>query len=153
MENDSKWLTVKEAALYLKVSQMTLFRWMKSGKLKHYKMGNAVRLLSEDLDAIAEPRGEKKTSSAASDQKPSTPQNTTESPSKEDQQSCLMCGSQDLIDGRLQSTGVVQFRPDKTKFWAWTESNVPMKTKMCTTCGFLHQFADTDKMERLFPNE
>ena len=150
MENESKWLTVKEAALYLKVSQMTLFRWMKSEKLKHYKMGNAVRLLSEDLDAIAKPRGEPTVATPKESMSLNALNDEKQNP---DGPSCLMCGAQDLIDGRLQSTGVVQFRPEKTKFWTWTESNVPITAKMCNACGFLHQFADTDKMERLHPDE
>jgi hypothetical protein len=111
-------------------------------------MGNAVRLLSEDLDALAQPRGE------PTDSNKNTTLDTTEQrPQDPSADTCLMCGAKELIDGRLQSTGVVQFRPEKTKFWAWEESNVTLKAKMCNACGFIHQFADTDKMERLHPNK
>jgi excisionase family DNA binding protein len=145
MNNNNNWMTVKEAAAYLKVSQMTLFRWMKNGKLKRYKMGNAVRLQLKDLDAIAEPN--------------ETHQDSVEkAPSREPsieslKPRCLMCGAEELIEGRLQSTGVVQFRPAKTKFWSWSEANVPLIARMCNTCGFIHHFADTSKMEKLQPEE
>jgi excisionase family DNA binding protein len=128
-ENSEEWLTTKDACAYLKVSQMTIFRWMKSGKLAHYKIGNALRFKQEDLDALA--------NKVQSDHSPTI--------------RCKICGGEEMVEGRLQSTGRVSFKPNKTKFWVFEESHVPVTTKMCTSCGHLELFADTEKMSRLSP--
>jgi excisionase family DNA binding protein len=47
-----EWLTVKEAASYLKVSRSTIFRRIKEGKLKPYKSGKITRILKDDLDRL-----------------------------------------------------------------------------------------------------
>jgi excisionase family DNA binding protein len=51
------WLTVKEAADYLKVSRVTLYRYMADGRLRSYKLGGSGgrRFRREDLDAVAKP--------------------------------------------------------------------------------------------------
>lgn len=131
-QDGQDWLTTKDACDYLKVSQMTIFRWMKSGKLAHYKIGNALRFKIEDLNGLAEKvNGEPDLNEIK----------------------CKVCGSNELIDGRLQSTGRVSFKPEKAKFWVFEESTVPLKTKMCTSCGHLELFADTEKMSRLAPEK
>jgi excisionase family DNA binding protein len=56
------WLTVKEAAAYLKVSRATLYRWMAAGIVPYYAIATAHRgpkatrrFRQEDLDAIHVP--------------------------------------------------------------------------------------------------
>jgi len=52
-----EWLTVSEAATYLKVARTTIYRWVKDKKLPLYQLGDRlVRLRREDLDALAQPR-------------------------------------------------------------------------------------------------
>ncbi|MBM3135232.1 MAG: helix-turn-helix domain-containing protein, partial [Chloroflexi bacterium] len=48
-----EWLTVNEAATYLKVARTTIYRWVKEKKLPLYQLGDRlVRLRREDLDAL-----------------------------------------------------------------------------------------------------
>lgn len=49
------WMTTKEAAEYLKVSEATIYRWARDGKLPAYRIGATRRYKREDLDALAEP--------------------------------------------------------------------------------------------------
>lgn len=53
---EREWLTVREAADYLRVSRDTIYRWAKQGKLVLYKVGGtATRVRKSDLDALARP--------------------------------------------------------------------------------------------------
>lgn len=49
-----EWMTIAEAAKHLKVSRMTIYRWMASGELPYYKLpsGGGRRLRVEDLDKL-----------------------------------------------------------------------------------------------------
>ena len=105
---------------------------MKSGKLPHYKIGNSTRLLQEDLDATQ--KVEKKSA-----------------PQQNQDESCLMCGHSELIEGHLQSTGKVYFKPLLSRFWSFKESMVPTTVRMCSACGYCHTFADTDHWKKLKP--
>jgi excisionase family DNA binding protein len=51
------WLTLDEAAAYLKVSKPTLYRYCESGALRFYKLAGTGyrRFIKEDLDALMEP--------------------------------------------------------------------------------------------------
>jgi excisionase family DNA binding protein len=52
-----EWLTVAEAAEYLRLSRDTIYRWAKQGKLRLYKIaGTATRVRKSDLDALAQPQ-------------------------------------------------------------------------------------------------
>lgn len=52
-----EWLTVAEAANYLRLSRDTIYRWAKQGKLQLYKIGGtATRVRKSDLDALAQPK-------------------------------------------------------------------------------------------------
>ncbi len=54
--SEREWLTVAEAADYLRVSRDTIYRWAKQGKLVLYKVGGtATRVRKSDLDALAHP--------------------------------------------------------------------------------------------------
>jgi len=49
-----EWLTVGEAARYLRVSKRTIYRWTRDGKLPAYLIGNHRnrRYRREDLDKV-----------------------------------------------------------------------------------------------------
>ena len=133
-EAQKNWYSVKEAAEYLGVSQPTIFRWMKDGLISFYKVGGSTRFSREGLDALIEKTTGRKEAEAAAGQ-------------------CALCGNSVLVDGRVQSTGRVYFKPDKTRFWVFAESLVPLKARVCTACGYVQLFAETEKLERLMPHE
>jgi excisionase family DNA binding protein len=49
-----EWLTLREAAAYLKLHSKTLYRYARAGKLRQYRPGGTgrPRFLREDLDAL-----------------------------------------------------------------------------------------------------
>jgi excisionase family DNA binding protein len=55
----SKWLTAREAASYLKVEPRTLLLWARQGRIKGYVLSGTERITwrfrSEDLDATMTP--------------------------------------------------------------------------------------------------
>lgn len=51
MQNGTReLLTVEQVAEYCQLSQSTIYHWLCDGKLKHVKLGNAVRIRRQDLD-------------------------------------------------------------------------------------------------------
>jgi excisionase family DNA binding protein len=129
-----EWFSIREAAEYLGVSQPTIFRWMKDGALSFYKVGGSTRFSKEGLDAAVEKTvGRKEAESAAA--------------------RCASCGHGVLVPGRMQSTGLLYFKPDKTKFWTFEESLVSTRAHMCAACGYVQLHADTAKLGRLTPPE
>lgn len=52
--NPTAALTVSEAADYLAVSQVTVYRLTKRGELPHARIGRALRFRVEDLDRYLE---------------------------------------------------------------------------------------------------
>ena len=127
-------LTIQEASDYLKVSQPTLFRWMKQGWLSFYKIGGATRFTREGLNAVVEKTTGLKEAEAAAG-------------------CCARCGHSVLVEGTLQGTGKLYFRPVKTKFWTLSEALVPTKSLVCTACGYLQMSVDVDKLSRLTPEK
>lgn len=49
-------LTVEQAAELLNVSSWTIRRWIKRGSLPHVKLGNLVRVESEDVQQFKDSR-------------------------------------------------------------------------------------------------
>ncbi len=129
-----RWYTVRGAAEYLGVSQPTIFRWMKEGTLSFYKMGGSTRFSREGLDAVIEKTVGSKEAEAA-------------------QGRCASCGHGILVGGRLQGTGRLYFRPDKTKFWVLADSMVNVSARVCAACGFVQLHADTAKLGKLRPED
>lgn len=129
-----RWYTVEEAGEYLGVSRPTIFRWMKDGQLSFYKIGGATRFSREGLDAVIEKNVGQKEAEAAAGR-------------------CLACGNSNLVDGRMQSTGLVYFHPDHARFWSLEISMVGTRAKMCAACGYVHMYADTEKLHRLLEEE
>jgi excisionase family DNA binding protein len=54
-----EWMTVAQAAAYLKVNRNTIYRWCESGRLRYYELetGGGRRFRLEDLDALLVPSG------------------------------------------------------------------------------------------------
>ena len=127
-----EWYSVSEAAEYLGVSEPTIYRWMKDQVLSFYKVGGSTRFSREGLDAVIEKTTGRKEAEAAAGR-------------------CASCGHGVLIDGRLQGTGRLYFRPDKTKFWVFADSMVGLHARVCAACGFIQMHADTSKLTRLTP--
>jgi excisionase family DNA binding protein len=50
----TKWLTTKEAARYLKITEGTLRNLVSSGQVKYHKRGRHNRYRIEDLDVLVE---------------------------------------------------------------------------------------------------
>ena len=131
---EKRWYSVQQAAKYLGVSQPTIFRWMKDGFLSFYKVGGSTRFSQEGLDAVVEKTTGRKEAEAS-------------------QGRCASCGHGVLVEGRLQGTGRLYFRPEKTKFWTFEEGIVGIKARVCTACGFIQMHADADKLTRLLPED
>lgn len=53
--NGRTWLSPKQAAEYLDVSESTIYRLTRAGKLKAYKIGGLRRYRRDELDAALEP--------------------------------------------------------------------------------------------------
>jgi excisionase family DNA binding protein len=131
---DKQWFTTAEAAEYLGVSQATIFRWMKQGQLSFHKIGKATRFSQEGLDAVVLKTTGRTEAEAAAGR-------------------CSSCGHNILVEGTLQGTGRMYFRPKKTKFWTFLEALVPLKVLACAACGHIEMQADTSKLTRLMPDD
>lgn len=129
---ETRWYTIPEAADYLGVSEPTIYRWMKKGLLSFYKVGGSTRFTQEGLDAVVEKTTGRKEAEAA-------------------QGRCAACGHNVMVEGRLQTTGRVYFKPAHTRFWTFQESLVPIAARVCTACGHVQLQADADKLSRLLP--
>ncbi len=127
---ERRWFTVPQAAEYLGVSQPTIFRWMKDRQLSFYKVGGATRFSQEGLDALVEKTTGQKEAEAARGR-------------------CASCGHGVLVDGRLQGTGRLYFKPDKTRFWVLAESLVGINARVCASCGYIQMHADASKLDKL----
>jgi excisionase family DNA binding protein len=127
---DDEWLTVKEAARYLKVSEATIFRWMKSGRLSYCKFGNSTRFRRSFLDRTAE--------------RVNDPDDTGDLVPR-----CSVCGHTELVPGKLVSAGSVSFQLDDTRFWTLSPSGVPVRVLACTACGHVELFADAIRIDNL----
>jgi len=53
---NDKFYTPKEVASLLKVSYMTIFRWIKAGKIEAYKFGKQYRIKKDELDKFINER-------------------------------------------------------------------------------------------------
>ena len=134
MSEKIKDFTIKEAASYLQVSEPTIYRWMKDDSLSFYKVGRGTRFTLDQLDSVkvtytSRPEAER--------------QKTT----------CVCCGHGELIAGKLQSTGLIYFKPDKTKFLTMQTSTISTNAWVCSACGFVQLHADPEKLQNLLVDE
>jgi excisionase family DNA binding protein len=49
-----EWMTIEEAAQYLKLAVVTVRKYVKSGQVPSYRQGRIIRLKSSDLDQFME---------------------------------------------------------------------------------------------------
>ena len=119
-----RWHSVAEAAEYLDVSQPTTF----------YKVGGSTRFSKEGLDAVVEKTTGRKEAEAAAGR-------------------CAACGHNILVEGRVQGTGRLYFKPDRTRFWVFKESLVPLRARVCAACGFIQFNVDAEKLSKLRPED
>jgi len=49
-KNQEKWVTAKQLAEILQVSEITIRRWVKDNKIKFHKIGRTVRFKLSELD-------------------------------------------------------------------------------------------------------
>jgi len=129
-----EWFTIKEATNYLSISEPTLYRWMRQGKVTFYKVGDATRFKKKDLDQVFE-------------------KHTSTREAAQYGLKCIACGHASLVSGTVQSTGKVYFRPDKTRFFTLSEALVAVEARVCPQCGFVQTFADTSKLDKLLKKE
>jgi excisionase family DNA binding protein len=50
-----EWMTIEDAAKYLKVSVPSIRNYIKSGKLPSYRQGKLIRIKQSDLDTFLKP--------------------------------------------------------------------------------------------------
>ena len=53
---EETYFTVEEVAERLKVSHMTVYRWIKAGQLAAYKIGGEFRITERDIEGFLEGR-------------------------------------------------------------------------------------------------
>ena len=125
-----QWFSIREAAEYLDIGEPTLYRWMRDGKITVRKVGDSTRFLQEDLDALVRLI-----------------------PAERDvdmvRQQCPACQGTELVGGDLRSTGLVHFKPKKTKFWTLKDSTIALSARMCVRCGTVFLVGDTAKLNAL----
>ena len=122
-----EWYTIREAAEYLGVGEPTIYRWMRDEKLTYRKVGDSTRFLQQDLDAMIQVFPNKSDTGLIA-------------------QYCSVCRCDDLVEGEIQSSGKIYFKPAKTKFWTFSDSNVKTRALICTSCGYINLFGDTKKL-------
>lgn len=93
-------------------------------------MGDSTRFLQEDLDALVEISPIEKDTGRVT-------------------QYCPSCHHDELVDGRVQGTSRVCFRPQKTRFWTYRSSNIDTFARMCGRCGMTSWFSDTKTLDSL----
>ncbi len=126
----TKWYSIREAAEYLGVAEPTIYRWMRDGEITFRKVGDSTRFWKADLDEVMEVHP-----SARGLDKIRT--------------FCPSCHHDELIEGHVQSTGLLYFRPKHIKFWTLKDSNVGTTARMCTRCGAITWGGDTTKLAKL----
>lgn len=125
-----KWYSIREAAAYLEIGEPTLYRWMRDGRITYRKVGDSTRFLQTDLDAVVEVHHAEKSAEKVRRQ-------------------CPYCGSADLLDGRLRSTGLLYFHLAQSKFWTLKDSAIRTEGLVCAHCGGILLFADRGKLDAL----
>ncbi len=127
------WYSIKEAADYLGVTEPTIYRWMRDGTITYRKIGDSTRFLQEDLDSHVQVFRSAKDVEQA-------------------QEFCPVCHHTELIRGRVQSTGLTYFYPEKTRFWTFKTSHIETQARMCTRCGAIVWFGDKSKLSEIKKN-
>ena len=122
-----KWFSIKEAADYLDVGEPTLYRWMRENKITYRKVGDSTRFWQEDLDAVMEVF------------------HSTRELDKV-REVCPVCRYDELVPGKVRTTGLNYFTPGKIRFWTLKDSFIHTSAKMCARCGAIVWFGDLEKL-------
>jgi len=125
-----KWYSIREAAEYLDVGEPTLYRWMRDGKITFRKVGDSTRFWQEDLDSVMQVFHSGKDLEKA-------------------REICPFCRHDELVEGKVRGAGLVYFVPKKTKFWTLKDSFVETSARMCTRCGAISWFGNSQKLAAL----
>ncbi len=124
--------SVRDSAECLGVSESTVDRRMQRGVLPCRRIGGWTCFYGEDL--------------AASSLKPA------HGGGGEGQaRHCPACGHHLLVEGRLQGTGRLYFRPGASRFWALRDGMVSFSARACAACGHIQLPTDSEKLKRLDP--
>ena len=107
---------------------------LSSVKRRYLSPVQLTRFSQESLDAVVEKTTGRKEAEAAKGK-------------------CAACGHSTMIEGRVQGGGRLIFQPERTRFWTFEESLVTVKARTCAACGNIQMHADTDKLNRLRPEE
>ncbi len=129
-----EWYSLDEACEYLGISKPTIFRWMKAGRISYFKVGNSTRFKKENMDMVAEKK-------------------VSEHEGELSARKCAVCGNSDLIEGRIQSTGKIYFKPKKTKFLTMSDPYINVNANVCSVCGHIQLMAETEKLNKLRPEQ
>ena len=60
---------------------------------------------------------------------------------------CPYCKASGLVEGTLQSTGAMYFRPSGVKFMTFRTADIAVNSYMCPACGGIAIKGDTQKLE------
>ncbi len=69
---------------------------------------------------------------------------------------CPRCGGEMVSGGLTQAKGLVEdakFHPDTAPLLWFSNSLVPVSTKMCLDCGFMEFWGDTEKARQVLGRE
>jgi excisionase family DNA binding protein len=130
----SKWFSIPQAAAYLDVGEPTIYRWMREGKITYRKVGDSTRFWQEDLESVMEVFHSDKDVDKA-------------------RLICTVCHLGELVSGKVRSTGLCFFQPDKTRFWTFRDSTVEIEARMCVRCGAVNLFGNTRKLGAIKPQK
>ena len=59
---------------------------------------------------------------------------------------CPVCRHDELVAGKVRTTGLNYFTPGKTRFWTLKDSFISTTAKMCARCGTIIWFGDLAKL-------
>jgi hypothetical protein len=62
---------------------------------------------------------------------------------------CSVCESADLVFGTCQSTGALRFRPFGVPFLTFRTADIGVKAGMCPRCGALTLIGDLEKLRQI----
>ena len=62
---------------------------------------------------------------------------------------CLSCGSSSLEPGRVQSTGLLYFRPTNARIMTVRTADIPLQANMCLSCGTIDFKGEVNKARKL----
>ncbi len=63
--------------------------------------------------------------------------------------SCLRCGCSRLEPGRVQSTGLLYFRPANPRIMTVHTADIPVLSNMCLDCGAIEFGGEIKKARKL----